>query len=69
MIQHAKQGHKYALAGCERDVLALEYGRTVEVAEIDLDAPWPLVRKHVVHASQLTPLPMHYHGGKIPGDN
>lgn len=66
MTGYAFQSHKYSLIGCALPVMALESGRMVEVAEIDLDAPWPLTKRHRVHASLLEPMGMRYHGGEVP---
>lgn len=66
MTGYAHQSHKYSLIGCPLPVMAMESGRAVEVAEIDLDAPWPLTRRHRVHASMLEPMPMRYYYGEIP---
>lgn len=66
MTSYAQQSHKYHLLGCRNPVMAMESGRTVEVAEIDLDAPWPLTRRHRVHASMLEPMPMRYFHNQLP---
>lgn len=56
------QGQRYAMG--EDTYMAMENGnRTVLVAKIDPDRPWPLSVPILAHVSQLTPLPVRrYHG-------
>ena len=57
----ARQGHRYTLG--QLDVMAMESGETVEVAEI---GPFWLGARHTVDASDLVPQPMAYYSGQIP---
>ena len=62
MTHLVQQGQKYA-AG-QHEYLALETGsQAVKVARIDHDLMYPLHAPILLHASQLTPLPVRrYHG-------
>lgn len=60
-ISTAKQGHRYRHG--EADVLALESGRVVRVAELVPGQPW-LGRPFTARAERLQPLPMRYFHGE-----
>lgn len=61
MTHQVQQGQRYAMGPYE--YLALESGdRTVKVAMIDHDLPYPLHAPILLHASQLTPLPVRRYG-------
>ena len=61
MVREARQGHAYDYGG--REVIALESGAAVRVAEIE--DGW-LGRPYNVCASWLTALPMRYFHGQVP---
>jgi len=67
MTATAQQGHRYRYRAvsdvCE--VLALESGPCVVVAEIVPGQPW-LGMRHAAYAFELEPLPMVYFHGEIP---
>jgi hypothetical protein len=61
MTHTVHQGQKYAHG--QHEYLALETGtRCVKVALIDYEQPWPLHAPTLMHASQLTPLPVRRYG-------
>lgn len=62
MIAH--QGCRYRIDGHE-EVIALETGSLVAVAQICRDQAWPLVNvREKVEASRLAPQPMRYYHGE-----
>ena len=58
-----KQGHRYRHG--DTDVLVMESGRMVPVAEILPGPPW-LGPRFFVRAEWLLPLPMRYFHGEVP---
>ena len=50
----------------DKPVLAMQSGVVIEVREIDMREPYPLVRPMVVKASWLKPAPMKYFHGQVP---
>ena len=61
MPKPARKSHRYSLNGV--DVLAMEDGHRIEVAEI---GPLWLGARHTVDARDLAPQPMAYYHGQIP---
>lgn len=61
MPKPARKSHRYSLNGV--DVIAMDDGRRVEVAEI---GPLWLGARHTVDARDLVPQPMAYYHGQIP---
>lgn len=59
----AQQGHRYRWRGV--DVLALESGQDVRIAEIVPGQPW-LGPRVAAYAFELEPLPMAYFHGQTP---
>ncbi len=60
----AQQGHRYMYG--DKPVMAMQSGIVIEVREIDMREPYPLVRPMVVKASWLKPAPMKYFHGQVP---
>lgn len=62
-MTEAKQGHRYQFGGV--DVIALESGPIVKVGILSRGEPW-FVRKELVSAERLEPVPMKYYAGEVP---
>ena len=64
MSSQIHQGQRYQCG--QNEYLALENGaQVVQVAKIDRDLLWPLHAPILLHASQLTPLPVRRFHGEV----
>lgn len=64
MTNTVHQGQRYQCG--QNEYMALENGsQVVRVAKIDRDLLWPLHAFTLLHASQLTPLPVRRYHGEI----